>query len=139
MPSNFGNKASTFGTFHSNYKYSESPALSIFTRVRIEYLCDFATNVVARLSGCDTDRRGDRPAWTEQGSLSPLLVPLSLSITVLSHTRTCTGRQSRIVLVSPLPRLFKLISIHTFSTLCFDPHTRVRILKSSFFICYAHV
>ena len=43
-----------------------------------------------------------------------LLVYLSLSITVLSHTRMrfapCTGRQSRIVL-SPLPRLF-LIRIH---------------------------
>ena len=40
---------------------------------------------------------------------------LSLSMTVLSHTRTRfhprTGRQSRIVL-SPLPRLIIIISIH---------------------------
>ena len=50
----------------------------------------------------------------------PLLVSLSLSITVLSHTRirfhSCTGTQSRIVL-SPLPRLI------------FNPYSPISIIR----------
>ena len=69
-----------------------------------------------RLSGCS--RREGRPARKpSKGPCYHLLVPLLLSITVLSihpHTRfhPCTGPQSRIVQY-PRPDLVVIIGIHT--------------------------
>ena len=80
---------------------------------------------------------GERAALLgrSKGPSLPLLVPLSLSITVLSHTRirfhSCTGTQSRIV-QSPLPRLFFLIRIHTLtSAQCVRDTQRPLVINSA--------